>query len=182
MTTQTVQNTFADGTEFAQGHQYCFQIGDEIEWPGVILAEPGAVRWRYTTDPKRSPWSPANLFGKPEFVVTDSDGRETLRVRRASHFPPRFEMTEQGQTVGSISLRTVLRNRYTLQLRDEPTWTFHMPLFTVYFRAESTAGREVLVRVGPSKKQWNLLAEPGADSSRLLCGLAFIHREWWSYS
>ncbi len=181
MTTQEAPNTFSDGTDFAQGHQYCFQIGSETEWPGVILSEPGVIRWRYTTDPKREPWSAANLLGKPHFVVTDADGHESLRVRRAKRFPPRFEMIEHGETVGRIALRSLLRNRYTLQFRDEPNWTFHMPLFTVYFRAESTSGREVLVRVGPSKKQWNLLAEPGTASSYLLCALAFIHREWWAY-
>jgi hypothetical protein len=182
MTVQSAPNTFTDGTALAEGKHYCFQIGSETEWPGVVFAEPGVMRWRYTTDPKRSPWSSANLFGKPEFVVTDTDGNESLRVRRASRFPPRFEITEQGRVVGRISLQSILRDRYILQFGEEPAWTFHMPLFTVSFRAVSTSGREVLVRVGPSKKQWNILAEPGTDSCRLLCSLAFIHREWWSYS
>lgn len=182
MTTQAAQNTFSDGTDFADGHQYCFQIGSETEWPGVILGEPGVIRWRYTTDPKRNPYSPSNLFGKPQFVVTDSDGNEVLRVRRDNRFPPCFEMVERGEPVGSISLRSLLRNRYSIQVGDEPTWTFCMPLFTVYFRAESTTGQEILVRVGPSKRQWNLLAERGTDSIYLLCALAFIHREWWCYS
>jgi hypothetical protein len=181
MTTQAAQNTFSDGTDFADGKQYCFQIGSEAEWPGVILGEPGVIRWRYTTDPKRYPWSPSNLFGKPEFVVTDSDGQEVLRVRRDTRFPPRFEMVERGEPVASISLRSLLRNRYTIQVGDEPAWTFRMPLFTVYFRAESASGQEILVQVGPTKKQWNLLAEPGTDSLYLLGALAFIHREWWSY-
>jgi hypothetical protein len=182
MITQAAQNTFSSGTDFAAGHQYSLQIGSETEWPGVILSEPGVIRWRYTTDPKREPWSPANLFGKPHFVVMDSDEHEILRVRRETRLPPRFEIVERGEPVGRISLRSPLRNRYTIQFGNEPTWTFHMPLFTILFRAESTSGREVLVRVGPSKKQWNLLAEPGTDSIYLLCALAFIHREWWSYS
>ena len=147
----------------------------------MILTEPGVTSWRYATDPKRDPWSPMNLFGKPHFVVTDLSGNEVLRVRRDTRFPLRFEMIEHGETIGRISLRSLFRNRYTLQFGNEPTWTFHMPLLTIYFRAESTCGREVLVRVGPSKKQWNLLAEPGTDTIYLLCGLAFIHREWWSY-
>ena len=182
MTTQAAKNTFSDGTDLAEGHQYCFQIGSETEWSGVILSEPDVIRWRYTTDPKRNPWSPMNLFGKPQFVVTDSGGHESLRVRRATRFPPRFEMIEHGETVGTIVLTSLIRNRYTLQFRDEPTWTFHMPLFTIYFRAESTSGREVLVRIGSSKRQWKLLTEPGTDSIYLLCALAFIHREWWAYS
>jgi hypothetical protein len=182
MTTQAAKNTFSSGADFATGHQYCLQIESKTEWPGAILGEPGVIRWRHTTDPKRGPWSPANLFGKPHFVVTNSDGHEILRVRREARLPPRFEMIERGESVGSIHLRSPLRNRYTIQIGNEPTWTFHMPLFTIFFRAKSASGREILVRVGPSKKQWNLLAEPEADSVYLLCALAFIHREWWSYS
>lgn len=92
--------------------------------------------------------------------------------------------TGQGLTslVVHIQGSRSLRNRYTIQIGEEPTWMFHMPLFTIYFRAESAMGQEVLVRVGPSKKQWNVLAQPGTDSVYLLCALAFIHREWWAYS
>ena len=57
-----------------------------------------------------------------------------------------------------------------------------MPLFTVYFHGESSSNSRVWVVVGPSKRQWTLLAEAGSDDERLLAALAFIHREWWCYS
>lgn len=182
MRTLATHKTFSDGTDFSVGHQYCFHIGSEKEWPGIILSEPDVTRWRFTTNPKRNPWSPLNLFSNPQFVVTDRNEQEALRVRRNTRFPPRFEMIEDGKPVGIIKLRSLLRNRYTIQFGNEPIWTFHMPLFTIHFRAESASGKEVLVRVGPSKRQWNLLTQPGTDSVYFLCALAFIHREWWCFS
>jgi hypothetical protein len=179
---QIAPNSFSDGTDLAQGHEYCFQIGNEIEWPGVILAKPGIVRWHYTTEPKTSPYSPANLLGKPHFVVSGPEGLEVLRIRRSSRFPPKFELVDQGKVVGSIALRNILRNKYQILLNDKEAWTLHMPLFTIFFRAASNSGREVLIRLGPSKRQWNLLAQPGTDTIHLLSALAFIHREWWSYN
>ena len=168
--------------DLERGAYYAFQIDIKLDAPGVIVAKPGVICWRYETRPKRSAYSPINLFRKPEFVITNIEGQELLSIRRCTRLPPCFEMIENGQVVGKIALRSILRNKYTLQFHAGPVWTFRMPLFTLNFRGESTEGTYVWARVGPQKTQWNLLVESGADSLHLLSGLAFIHREWWCYS
>lgn len=164
------------------GNQYIFDIENTPETPGVILGKPGITRWRYEGQPKRSVYSPLNLLRKPDFVLSDPQAQEVLRVVRETRFPPRFKIVERGQTVGSVALRSILRNKYRIRFNGGPDWLFRMTLFTVYFPGVSSAGTRVWVRVGPSKRQWNLLVEPEADSVYLLACLAFIHREWWCYS
>ena len=170
--------------EIERGVPYSLQLNGALDCPGAILAEPGNanVRWHCRTDPCRSPYSPLNLLRKPDFVLTDPEERVVLRIRRNSRVPPRFNMIQDGEVVGTICLRSILRNKYAIALKAGPTWTFRMPLFTVHFHGESTAESRVWVAVGPSKLQWTLLAQPGTDDLRLLAGLAFIHREWWCYS
>jgi hypothetical protein len=174
--------TAPDDAQVQRGNQYIFDIENTPETRGVILAKPGITRWRYETQPKRSVYSPLNLLRKPDFVLSDPQGKEILRVVRETRFPPRFKIVERGQTVGNVALRSILRNKYSIQFDGGPRWLFRMTLFTVYFPGVSSAGTRVWVRVGPSKRQWNLLVEPEADSVYLLAGLAFIHREWWCYS
>lgn len=170
-----------DETNPECGTQYCFIIGDDTEWPGDILVFPDVVRWHYSTEPKRSPYSLLNLRAKPHFVVTDSEGKEVLRIQREKRIPATFAVWEQGEEVGRIARRGVFRNKYALEVKDGSKWIFRMPLFSTFFRGESESGQEVLVRMGP-KRQWMLLVEKGCDSIPLLGGLAFIHREWWAYS
>ena len=62
-----------------------------------------------------------------------------------------------------------------------PGWMFRMPLFTVFFGGESTAGELFWVEVGPSNLQWNVLFQPGTDQVPLVAGLAFLHRQRWCY-
>ncbi|HEX7901554.1 MAG TPA: hypothetical protein VF950_27590 [Planctomycetota bacterium] len=122
------------------------------------------------------------MLARPVWVVSDVDGREALRVRRAGRFPLRFEMIENGVSVGTIRRRGLLRNRYTVDFPSGPSWTIHLPLFTVYFGGVSSAGEKVWILVGPPKLQWNLFFQSGAADARLLSALAFIHREWWCYA
>lgn len=166
-----------------QGVRYCFTIDRPSDnSSGVIWVEPGIIRWRYEARPSPPGYWLHNPFGKPDFVIKDSEAREVLVIRRASFVPPLFDMIEASKAVGRISLRSILRNRYRIDLEGETSWTFRMPLFTVRFYGESNTGSQVWVVVGPSKMQWNLLMKPGIDSARLLSALAFIHSEWWNYS
>jgi hypothetical protein len=119
---------------------------------------------------------------KPDLVFTNPDQQEILRIRRSSYFPPQFELMENGGVVATISLRSILRNKYTFEFKAGPTWTFYMPLYSILFPGESTNGDHFWVRVGPSKRQWNLLVPTGVDGVQLLSCLAFVHREWWCYS
>jgi hypothetical protein len=162
-----------------RGLQYSFLIGWEAHSPGVIRDAQGVVRWRYEIHPKRSSFSPLNLLARPDWVATEVDGREVLRVRRTGRFPRRVEMFENGVSVGTIRRRGLLRNRYDVELTSGPSWSIHLPLFTVHFGGVSSAGDNVWILVGPPKVQWNLLFQSGAADPRLLWALAFIHREWW---
>lgn len=139
------------------------------------------MRWHYQTEPCRSAYSFLNLFRRPDFVLLDHDEKEVLRIRRRTRFPPRSDILQNGEVVGTIRLRSVLLNRYSLVLKAGPTWTFRMPLFTIRFYGESSANSRVRVLMGP-KVQWMLHLSAGADDVRLVAGLAFIHRQWWCYS
>ena len=170
--------------EFVRGAHYYFEIGNTSDAPGWIFAEPETASFRlhYRTEPRRSAYSPSNLFRKPDFLVLDHQNQEVLRISRYTRVPACFNIIQNGEVVGTIGLRSLLRNKYSLELKDGPTWTFRMPLFTIQFDGESNANSRVWVRLCPSKRQWNLLTQVGADDLRLLAGLAFIHREWWCYS
>ena len=119
----------------------------------------------------------SNLFRKPDFVLLDHEEREVLRICRTTRFPPRFSMIQNGEVVGTIKLRSIFLNKYAINLKAGPKWTFRMPLFTIYFHGESSSNSRVWVVVGPSKMEWTLLTEAGTDDVRLLAGLAFIHGE-----
>jgi hypothetical protein len=160
----------------------------EIDWTPAatvsILTAPDfeSTNWQCQSAPLRSAHSVFNLVQTSDLVVRDSDAREELRVRRHSRIPPRFDMVQGGEVVGTIRLRSLLRNRYSMNLAGGPTWNVHMPLFTTYFYAESNADSRLWINVWPSKRQWNVLMQAGADDLRLLAGIAFIHRQWWCYS
>lgn len=171
-----------DENEIERGNKYVFQIDDTRAAPGVIFTEPRNIQWRFECQPRRSTYSPLNLVSKPDFVLFDTQNREILRVIRERRLPPRFRIVEHQRTVGKISLRSILRNKYGIEFDGGPTWLFRMTLFSVCFPGVSSAGTRLWVRVGPSKREWNLLVPPEADHLYLLAGLAFIHREWWCYA
>jgi hypothetical protein len=76
---------------------------------------------------------------------------------------------------------SVFRNKYSISIHGVTSWAFHMPLFTVLFYGESSAGDEFWVSVGPSEREWNILIKPGANTAGLLASLAFIHNERYFY-
>src|SRR5487761_1092453 len=134
------------------------------EVPASIFDAPDTAepRWHFTTRPRRSPWSILNLRRKPELLMLDREEREVLRIRRRRRIPPCFDLIEKGQHVGTIRLRSVLRNRYTLTMNGGPTWTFRMPLFTVLFYGESSIGTRLWVLMA-HKTEWHLLIQAQAD-------------------
>jgi hypothetical protein len=170
--------------ETKRGGKYVFQIDlRRNDYPGLIRNEYGVILWAYQTRPRRHIWSLLNVFGKPEFILLDPEGSDVLRIRRISRFPTCFEMTEKDQSVAKIVRRSVLRNKYSLEVKNGQGWTFRMPLFTSSFAGESTSGNLFWVQVGPSESQWNVLFQPGTENPELLAaGLAFIHWERWCYN
>lgn len=104
-----------------------------------------------------------------------------LRIKRGRGFVPSFEMIEGGAIVGRVIYGSILRTKCTLEFAGEPGWAIRQPLFTVFFAGVSTEGRRAWIRVGPSKRQWNILTQPGADSMHLLSALALLHWEYWTH-
>ena len=166
-----------DENDVAQGIRLGFWIGKDY---GMILDNSGSTLWRYEVNPKRIRIFFIKLF-KADFVLTGPARKEVLRIRRITSLLPTFEMIENGQVVGRITYRNLLRTRCILEFDVGPVWTFHQPLFTVFFYGNSNTGDRAWIRVGPSKRQWNLLTQPGADSVHLLSALAFLHHEYWTH-
>jgi hypothetical protein len=79
-------------------------------------------------------------------------------------------------------MRSMFRNKYSIDIVGLNSWTLRMPLFTVRFCGDSRAGSEIWVVVGPSKMEWNILIKAGIEERPLVAALAFIHNEWWNYS
>ena len=149
---------------------------------GVVQDEQGNIRWRYGIRNNASGRSPGNPFNKPDFVVAEPDGKEEVVIRRATFIPSVFNILEARTIIGRIRMRSMFRNKYAIDIDGINAWTFRMPLFTVRFRGDSSAGTEIWVVVGPSKMEWNILLKAGVKESPLVGALAFIHNEWWNYS
>jgi hypothetical protein len=169
--------------EGERGARYILWISGTRDVGGSILRPDSTPLWHYETRPRRHPWSPLCLFcGKPRFVLKNPEGGERVLIRRVRRFPARFQIDLDGQAVGSIDRVGFLRNKYRLVLPGGSTWIVQMPLFSVDHGAWSESGALAWIAEGPSKRQWSVLIQEGADSLPLLAGLAFIHRERWCYS
>ena len=112
--------------------------------------------------------------------MADLQGRKEVVIRRTSFLPPAFEVVESGRTVGTVKMTSIFRNRYYLSLGSS-NLTFRMPLYTVFFFAESAARIELWIRVGPSEREWSILLRPGIRHWPLIAALAFIHNERYFY-
>ena len=149
---------------------------------GTVRDEHGIIRWRYAFRKNASGRGSENPFNKPDFVIADPDAKDEVIIRRASFIPPVFSIREAERSIGRIRMRSLFRNKYSIEIEGVGSWMFRMPLFTIRFYGVSSAGAEIWVIVGPSKMQWNILLRPGVKEWPLLAALAFIHNEWWNYS
>jgi len=164
----------------ANGAKFLCQIDRGGDSHGdAVRNEQGVVRWRY----HKSGFGRAlkNPFNKPDFVVAVPDTKDELIIRRASFMPPLFTIMREGRVIGAIRMRSIFRNKYSISIDGVNSWVFCMPLFTVRFYGESSAGTEIWVIVGPSKMEWNILIKAGVKEWPLVAALAFIHNEWWNY-
>jgi hypothetical protein len=167
----------------ARGAKYSCQIARRgSSHSGVVLDEQGEIRWRYgvrKTPSGRRSWKP---FTKKDFVVTDAQTQQEIIFRRLSRFPPRFQILDAQGERGIVRMTSILRNKYTISLKDRQPWTFRMPLFTIKFWGGAGNSPEFWVMIGPSKMEWNILIKPGIDDQPLAAALSFIHVQWWNYS
>lgn len=143
--------------------------------------EQDTIRWRYGIRRNVTGRTARNPFNKADFVVTGRDNDQEVIIRRASFIPPAFNVIESGKVIGSIRMRSIFRNKYSVFIDGVNSWTFRMPLYTIRFYGESNDGAEVWVVLGPSKMVWHVLIKPGVKVWPLLAALAFIHNEWWNY-
>jgi hypothetical protein len=166
--------------EVAQGTRFSFQIAMGAGGStGAIDRESEKVVWRYFPSSVRPAFSRHNPLRERHTLFAETDGPAVLEIRRVVFSPPTFEMVEDGATVGRITLRSVLRNRYRIELEPDQTWDFRMPLFASEFYGTSSSGSRVFARVATNLTRWIVLAEPRGDT-RLLCALAFIHNRAWN--
>jgi len=156
--------------------KYGFQC--TYEGSGAIYeADKKEPLWQFAGQEGRRERYPYGFFRLPDFVVYDPDKRERFRCKRVRRLPrARFVMTENGQPICTISQRSILLNRYRLDFASGERWTFHMPMFTIYFKGWSETGGKVFVRI-ETHNTWFLQIDEGRDSPQLLAALAFIHRE-----
>lgn len=164
------------------GAKYYSIVSWDGSQPNEVLDDSDVLRWRCELSPPRPPLSLLNLYRKPEYQVLTPKGHKLLTIRRIKRLPATFEMSDGDAIVGTIQLRSILRNKFKVCLSNGDEWTIRMPLFTVYFWAESTAGSRVWILVGPSVMRWNILVEPGIDNAHLVPALTFVQREWCVYS
>src|SRR5262245_57169576 len=108
--------------EIARGIEYWSIIDDDIDFGGTIWRHPDVVSWRFYTEPKQSPYSPASLLRKPQLVFSDIEGRECLRIRRSPELRRMHYILCDDEIIGSIKLTTVFRNNYSIQLAGCPEW------------------------------------------------------------
>jgi hypothetical protein len=166
----------------AHGTKYLSQINRGADGhSGVVWDEQGNARWRYGDRKNASGRGPGNPFNKADFVVTGADAKDEVLIRRTSFIPPVFDIAEGDRVIGRIKMRSIFRNKYDIEIDGVNSWTFRMPLFTIRFYGESSAGAEAWVVVGPSKMEWNILIKAGVKEGPIVAALAFIHCEWWNY-
>ena len=165
------------------GVKYFFTIDRENRnQTGKIWNEKSAIAWQYGLNCNRPRFSFSNPLCKRDFILTEMNDHAVVVIRRTSFLPSRFQILVADQYAGKIESRGFLLNQYKIQLADLPEVVFQMPLFNTLFHGQSKAGGRIWARVGPSKKEWGVLAQPQLDDFRLLAALAFIHNQWFNFS
>ena len=117
--------------------------------------------------------------GFREVRVLDAVGNEEGVIRpRGPGFG--YEMRRSGQSVWTVSNRSVFMRRHLLEFSGGGTWDVRTPFFWWMNIVWSEGGKtHALGQVGPRKWLWFLWIEPGRDDRDVLSALAFMHRRWW---
>src|SRR5262245_12879224 len=93
--------------EIARGIEYWSIIDNDIDFGGTIWRHPDVVCWRFYTEPKQSPYSPASLLRRPQLIFADVEGRECLRIRRSPELRRTYYIFCGDEIIGTIKLTTV---------------------------------------------------------------------------
>jgi len=174
------KTTIPDEACIAAGTKLLCQIHRGAYRSGELRDEHGNIRGGFERSGILAHWGFRNPFKKADFVVVEPDGRK-LAIRRLSFIPPAFNIIEAERAIGGIKMIGLFRNKYSISIEGVESWTFRMPLFTIFFFGESSAGAEIWVQVGPSEREWNILIKHGPNTTGLVAALAFIHNERYFY-
>src|SRR6516162_508678 len=92
-----VQFSKPDAGQVERGGKYVSFIDNAPASSGAILSGSNTPRWHFETRPKRGARHIANLLRKPDFIFSDTEHREILRISRERRFPARFNIIEKNQ-------------------------------------------------------------------------------------
>jgi hypothetical protein len=82
-------------------------------------------------------------------------------------------MEAHGLPICTIRQCSILLNRYTLEFNGGSSWTFHIPLFSVFYKG--VCDGRVGIRVPVIRLDtWYLTVVRGLDNPPLIAALAFI--------
>ncbi|MGO9471312.1 MAG: hypothetical protein ACLQVF_45050 [Isosphaeraceae bacterium] len=113
--------------------------------------------------------------------VLDAGGREQGVIRSEGLVPGvRYAMRRDGKLVWKLSVRSILRNRHTLELANGDSWRFDTPFFWWQNLTGTASGAPRLLGglVVPTTMIWGMWIEPGRESRDLLAAVAYMHRQY----
>ena len=121
--------------------------------------------------------------GARQIRVLDANRQQDGAIHREGFVPGlRYTMRRNGKPVWVLSVRSIVRKRYSLRTADNEVWTFETPFFWWQQLFGTLGGAPRLVGgVGPTTWFWLLWFEPGRDTVDVLAAVAFLHRLWWRW-
>ena len=108
---------------------------------GTVRDEHGGIRWRYAFRKNGSGRGSGNPFNKPDFVIADPDAKDEVIIRRASFIPPVFSIREAERCIGRVRMRSLFRNKYSIEIDGVGSWTFSMPLWRLHRKGRNLGRR-----------------------------------------
>ncbi len=88
-------------------------------------------------------------------------------------------MRRDGEPVWTMSVRSIVRKRHTLELANGDSWMLDTPFFWWQHLTGTVRGvPRLLGGLGPVWWIWTMWIEPGRDTLELLATVAFLHRQW----
>lgn len=136
--------------------RYCSEIGGEAGDPVSVFdasdsdaisdESPGTLCLRLEPRPHWLPW----------VRVLDADRREQGIIRSEGPVPGvRYAMRRNGELVWRISVRSIVRNRHTLELAHGDSWTFDTPFFWWQNLTGTASGTRGCSEASSSRRRWS---------------------------
>ena len=159
---------------------YCSVIGEEPSQPVNVFDWRDVSR---VTDESPGPMSlrlEARSRCSPRMRAIGAGGQEIGFIRRDGIVPRmRYAMHRAGQRVWTLSVRSIFRSRYLIELSNGESWMFGTPFFSIQVVGSTQSIRRLFGNVGSANCVWLIWIEPGWDSIDLLAAVAFMHRQWF---